>query len=76
MDRYYIYLKSDDTDIIVRLRNEFDWYVDYIRGDEDLIYYIQLDSHYDFDDVLDILLDEFDYVEEIDILDIDDYIKK
>lgn len=75
MDGYFIYLKSDDTDIIVRLRNQFDWFVDYIRGDEDLIYYIQLDNHYDFDDVMDALLDEFDYVEEIDPSDIDDYIK-
>lgn len=77
-DKTYLYIKSDNSDVIIRII-KVDMIMSLIRGDEDLFDYIlddfDIEPYTDMDDVVDMFKEEFDVVEEIEELDIDDFIK-
>lgn len=73
IDGYFIYVKFDGISGVIRL---FDgWEMVVMGGDDNVLNGIKiLDDHYDIDDVMDYLREEFDYVEEIEYETIDEYI--
>lgn len=72
---YYIYLKMDDSDVIIRFKNDCRWGVEYVKGDMDLIEYVDNFFEQDIDDVMNLLLFDFDIVQEIEELEIDYFIE-
>jgi len=76
MDRdvYYIYLEDDGLKCVVKMEYDFDWFFTIVKGDESLMdIFEEIDNHFDIDDVIDFLNDEYEIVKEIDLIDIDDY---
>lgn len=74
-DVYFLYVEFDKITGVIRLYDDYIWKIDFVDGDEDIINGVEsLDNHYDIDDVMDYLRDEFDYVEEIEYESIDEYL--
>lgn len=71
---YYVFLKMDESELIIKFKNDYLWNPEYIWGDSDLVDYIDVGGEQDFDDVMNLLLCDFDFAEEIDESDIDYYI--
>lgn len=71
---YYIYLKMDESDVIIRFNNDCQWVAEYVKGDIDLLEYIDDFFEQDIDDVINLLLFDFDTVEEIEASEIDYFI--
>jgi len=72
---YYLYLKVDNSDVVIRFKNNNYWEPEYIKGDMDLIDCIDIYDYYehDIEEIIDILLYDFDTVQEIDYDDIEYY---
>jgi hypothetical protein len=66
----------DDSETIIRFKNDYLWNPEFVWGDMELIDYIDIVGEQDFDDVINLLLCDFDFVEEIDESDIEYYIDK
>jgi len=73
---YYVFLQMDDSETIIRFKNDYLWNPEFVWGDMELIDYIDIVGEQDFDDVINLLLCDFDFVEEIDESDIEYYIDK
>jgi hypothetical protein len=76
---YYFYLEMDGLKIIILIKNDFNWIVEYVDGDDYLMEYIDIDyidSNDDIEDIIDILLNDFGFntVNEIDPDEIYDYL--
>jgi hypothetical protein len=74
MNEYFIYLKLDEEDAIISIKNDFNWYIKCIKGNDDIVDIIELDYQFDIDDVIEYLTNEYNYVEEISKYELDDYI--
>jgi hypothetical protein len=66
----------DDSETIIRFKNDYLWNPEFVWGDMELIDYIDIVGEQDFDDVINLLLCDFDFAEEIDESDIEYYIDK
>lgn len=73
---YYVFLQMDDSETIIRFKNDYLWNPEFVWGDIELIDYIDIVGEQDFDDVINLLLCDFDFAEEIDESDIEYYIDK
>lgn len=73
---YYVFLQMDDSETIIRFKNDYLWNPEFVWGDMELIDYIDIVGEQDFDDVINLLLCDFDFAEEIDESDIEYYIDK
>lgn len=71
-DIYYIFLEEQGEKCVIKVINDFDWRVELYTGKEpvDIDYY---DNKLDIDDIMDDLRSKYDYVEEISLSEIDDY---
>lgn len=73
---YYVFLQMDDSETIIRFKKDYLWNPEFIWGDIELIDYIDTFGEQDLDDVINLLLCDFDFAEEIDESDIEYYINK
>ena len=75
-DTYFLYVKFDGIDGVIRLYDDYNWRFDVVKGDENILNGVDdLNNYYDLDDVIDYLREEYDYVEEIEYGSIEEYIQ-
>ncbi len=73
-DIRYFYVESDNSKTIIAVYNDYDWYLRVVKSNTETVNSIEkLDFEYDIDDVLEILQNQFDFVEEIEYDDIKDF---
>lgn len=72
-DCYYLFIQVRDEKSVVKLERNYEWSYDTIDG---VIFDLgTLFSNMDIDEIVDSLRNNFDVVELIDEVDIDDYLK-
>jgi len=70
---FYIFIEEQDEKCVIRLVQNFEWKVELVSGNEpdDLLF--SYSNKFLIDDILDDLRNQYDYVEEISFVDIEDY---
>lgn len=73
-DIYHIFIEEQNQKSVIKLVYDYDWKISTVSGNslDDLEDY---SNHYNIDDIMNDLINKYDYVEEISFEDIDDYME-
>jgi hypothetical protein len=72
-DIYYVFLEEQGDKCVIEIVNDFDWQVELYAGNELVDMNYHYDNKLDIDDIMDNLRSKYEYVEEISLSEIDDY---
>jgi hypothetical protein len=71
---FYIFIEEQNEKCVIKLVQDFDWKIALVAGLEPKDLLFSYSNKFLIDDIIDDLRNQYDYVEEISYLDIDDYL--